>query len=163
VGCHVYLRHGTSVCWQFKIRLESGTLTADLTSTVVHSFMCHNTKSVLRFPGAHQKMALIIKYHVFFWRIFFFFCLWNRSKYYVICKFEQKLQKVRVTTKVAVFVDVIYHPTCLHINVVKLGLVIRSRGQGLCLHTLYVKTILRQSIIEVTFIISFISGTLVCC
>jgi len=43
--------------------------------------------------------------------------------------------------------------------VVKLGQVIRSRG----LMSVYVKTILSQSIIDVTFIISFIGGTLVCC
>jgi len=36
-GYHVYLRHGTSVCWHFKTRLESGPVTADLTITVVHS------------------------------------------------------------------------------------------------------------------------------
>jgi len=33
----VYLRHGTSVCRHFKTRLESGPVTADLTTTVVHS------------------------------------------------------------------------------------------------------------------------------
>jgi len=37
VGYRVYLRHGTSVCWHLKTRLESGPVTADLTSTVVHS------------------------------------------------------------------------------------------------------------------------------
>jgi len=38
VGYHVYLRHDTSVCWQFKTRLESGPVTADLTTTVGHSY-----------------------------------------------------------------------------------------------------------------------------
>jgi len=38
VGYHVYLRHGTAVCWQIKIRIESGPVTADLTTTVVHSY-----------------------------------------------------------------------------------------------------------------------------
>jgi len=28
----------TSVCWYFKTRLESGPVTADLTTTVVHSY-----------------------------------------------------------------------------------------------------------------------------
>jgi len=37
-GYHVYLRHGTSVCWHTKTQLESGPLTSDLTTTVVHSF-----------------------------------------------------------------------------------------------------------------------------
>jgi len=37
VGYHVYLRHGTSVCWQIKTRFESGSVTADQTTTVVHS------------------------------------------------------------------------------------------------------------------------------
>jgi len=37
VGYHVYLRHGTSVCWHSKTRLESGPVTADVTTTVVHS------------------------------------------------------------------------------------------------------------------------------
>jgi len=38
VGYHVYLRQGTSVCWDFITRLESGAVTADLTTTVVHSY-----------------------------------------------------------------------------------------------------------------------------
>jgi len=37
VGYHVDLRHGTSVCWHCKTRLESGPVTADLTTTIVHS------------------------------------------------------------------------------------------------------------------------------
>jgi len=37
VGYHVYLLHGTSVCWYNKTRLESGPVTADLTTTVEHS------------------------------------------------------------------------------------------------------------------------------
>jgi len=37
VGYHVYLRHGTSVRWHLKTQLESGTVTADLTTTVIHS------------------------------------------------------------------------------------------------------------------------------
>jgi len=38
VGYHVYLRHGTSVYWYFKTRLASGSVTADLTTTAVHSY-----------------------------------------------------------------------------------------------------------------------------
>jgi len=38
VGYHVNLRHGTSVCRHHMTRLESGLVTADLTSTVVYSF-----------------------------------------------------------------------------------------------------------------------------
>jgi len=38
VGYHVYLQHGISVCWHIKTRLESGPVTADLTTTVVHSY-----------------------------------------------------------------------------------------------------------------------------
>jgi len=38
VGYHAYLRHGTSVCWYFKIRLESGAVTEDLIATVVYSY-----------------------------------------------------------------------------------------------------------------------------
>jgi len=38
VGYHVYLRHGTSVCWYIKTWLESGPVTADLTTTVVHRY-----------------------------------------------------------------------------------------------------------------------------
>jgi len=37
VGYHIYLRHGISVCWSIKTRLESGPVTADLTTTLVHS------------------------------------------------------------------------------------------------------------------------------
>jgi len=37
VGYRVYLRHGTSVWWHLKTRLESGPVTVDLTTTVVHS------------------------------------------------------------------------------------------------------------------------------
>jgi len=36
VGYHVYLQHGTSVCWHNKTWLKSGPVTADLTTTVVH-------------------------------------------------------------------------------------------------------------------------------
>jgi len=36
MGYHVYLWHGTSVYWHIKIRFESGPVTADLTTTVVH-------------------------------------------------------------------------------------------------------------------------------
>jgi len=35
MGYHVYLRHGTSMCWHIKTRLESGPVTGDLTTTVV--------------------------------------------------------------------------------------------------------------------------------
>jgi len=38
VGYHIYLRHGTSVFWCLKSRLESGPVTAELTTTVVHSY-----------------------------------------------------------------------------------------------------------------------------
>jgi len=38
VGYHVYLRHGTSVCCDFTTVIESGNITADLTTTVVHSY-----------------------------------------------------------------------------------------------------------------------------
>jgi len=38
VGYHVYLRHGTSMCWNLKTRLESEPVTGDLTTTVVHSY-----------------------------------------------------------------------------------------------------------------------------
>jgi len=30
---HVYLCHGTSVCWHVKLRLQSGSVTAGLTTT----------------------------------------------------------------------------------------------------------------------------------
>jgi len=43
----VYLRHDTSVCWQIKIRLESGPVTADLTTTVVHSYTADLTTTVV--------------------------------------------------------------------------------------------------------------------
>jgi len=45
-GYHVYLRHATSVCWHLKIRLESGPGTAELTTTLVHSYklMMHDVK-----------------------------------------------------------------------------------------------------------------------
>jgi len=33
---HVYLWHGTSVCFDFKTWFESGPVAADLTTTVVH-------------------------------------------------------------------------------------------------------------------------------
>jgi len=35
VGYHVYLRHGTSVCWHLKTQLDSGPVTADLTTTII--------------------------------------------------------------------------------------------------------------------------------
>jgi len=35
---HVYLWHGTSVYWHLKIRLDFVSVTADLTTTVVHSY-----------------------------------------------------------------------------------------------------------------------------
>jgi len=38
MGYYVYVRHGTSVYWHIKTRLESGPVTADMTPTVVHSF-----------------------------------------------------------------------------------------------------------------------------
>jgi len=38
MGYHAYLRHGTSVFWNFKTRLDSGPITADLTTIVVHSY-----------------------------------------------------------------------------------------------------------------------------
>jgi len=38
IGYHVYLHHGTSVCWYHKTRLESGPVTADLATTVVHGY-----------------------------------------------------------------------------------------------------------------------------
>jgi len=37
MGHHVYLRHGSSVCWHIKTWLEDGPVSADLTITVVHS------------------------------------------------------------------------------------------------------------------------------
>jgi len=33
-----YLRHGTSVCWYLISRLQSGLVTADLITTVAHSY-----------------------------------------------------------------------------------------------------------------------------
>jgi len=36
-GYHAYLRHDISVCWYLKTRLEPGPITADMTTTVVHS------------------------------------------------------------------------------------------------------------------------------
>jgi len=38
VGYHVYLWHGISVCWHKKTQLESGPVTADLTTNVAHSY-----------------------------------------------------------------------------------------------------------------------------
>jgi len=38
VGYNVYLQHGTSLCWYLKTQLESGPVTPDLTTTVVHSY-----------------------------------------------------------------------------------------------------------------------------
>jgi len=35
---HVYLWHGTSVCWHTKTQLESGPVTADLATTVKYSY-----------------------------------------------------------------------------------------------------------------------------
>jgi len=35
---HVYLQHGTLVCWQMKTWLQSGPVTADLTTTVAHRY-----------------------------------------------------------------------------------------------------------------------------
>jgi len=48
VGYHVYLRHGTSVCWNLRPKLESGPVTADLTTTVVPSykFLINDVKPV---------------------------------------------------------------------------------------------------------------------
>jgi len=37
-GYHVYLWHGASVCWHIETWLESGPVTADLITTVVHSY-----------------------------------------------------------------------------------------------------------------------------
>jgi len=34
----VYLRHGTSECWQLKLGWKSGQVTEDLTTTVVYSY-----------------------------------------------------------------------------------------------------------------------------
>jgi len=33
----MFMRNGTSVCWQLKTRLDSGPVTADLTTIFVHS------------------------------------------------------------------------------------------------------------------------------
>jgi len=38
VGYHVYLQHGTLVCWHIKTWLESGPVTADLTTIVACRF-----------------------------------------------------------------------------------------------------------------------------
>jgi len=48
VGFQVYLRHDTSMCWNIKTRLVSGPVTADLTTTVVHSYqlLINDVKSV---------------------------------------------------------------------------------------------------------------------
>jgi len=52
VGYHVYLRHVTSVCWHAKPYLESGPVTADLTTTVVQSY-----KSLINlFRGSIKKI-----------------------------------------------------------------------------------------------------------
>jgi len=48
VGYHVYLPHGTSVFWQFKTQLESGPVTADLTTAIIHSYklLINNVKPI---------------------------------------------------------------------------------------------------------------------
>jgi len=78
-GCHVYLCHGTSVCWQFqniKTGLESGPVTTYLTTTIVHSYnlLIHDVKSVhsladvvLRYMGAYlchstRRTLYVIKF-----------------------------------------------------------------------------------------------------
>jgi len=42
------MRHGTSVSWHFKIRLESRSVTADLTTTIIHGYelLINDVKSV---------------------------------------------------------------------------------------------------------------------
>jgi len=49
MGYHVYLWHGTSVCWYIKTQLESGPFTADLTTTVALSYklLIKDVKSIL--------------------------------------------------------------------------------------------------------------------
>jgi len=59
VGYHVYLRHGTSVCWHNKSRLESGSVTADLTDTVVHSY-----KSLIKDVKPVYSLTCFFKLHL---------------------------------------------------------------------------------------------------
>jgi len=52
VGYHVYLRHGTSVCWHFKTRL---------TTTVVHSYklLINDVK-----PFHSLNIARVLKFNI---------------------------------------------------------------------------------------------------
>jgi len=60
VGYHVYLQHGTSMCWHIKAWLESGLVTADLTTTAVHRYklLINDVKPV------HSLCLLCKKSHI---------------------------------------------------------------------------------------------------
>jgi len=63
VGYYVYLWHGTSVCWHIKTQLESGPVTTDLTTTVVHSYtlLTNDIKPVYSLTyKANNKWTLFI-------------------------------------------------------------------------------------------------------
>jgi len=54
---HVYLQHGTSVYLHLKSRLESGPVTTDLTTTVLHTRVL---QKVLQMLGFHRYKRLIL-------------------------------------------------------------------------------------------------------
>jgi len=64
VGYHVYLWHGTSMYWHLKNRIESGLVTADLTTAVVHSYklLINNVKPVY----SHSILCILIS-NLSFW------------------------------------------------------------------------------------------------
>jgi len=67
-GYHVYLWHGTSVCWHMNPWLESGPVTADMTTTVVYSYKLPiNVKSLNLFTLSlvHMFVSLASIYILF--------------------------------------------------------------------------------------------------
>jgi len=64
VGYHVYLGHGTSVCWYIKTRLESGPVTADLTTTVIHSYKLLINNAKFFHSLISNEIQTVLKSHI---------------------------------------------------------------------------------------------------
>jgi len=58
VGYHIYLQHCTSVCWHIDNWLESGPVTVDLTTTVVHSYklLINVIKPIQSLNGKNERV-----------------------------------------------------------------------------------------------------------
>jgi len=87
VGYHIYLQHGTPVCWHFKIGLQSGPVTAYLTTTVVHGYklLINDGQSLIRFYRSRLcdfiRADTFCRNHYSEWR---YYLNWFRNKQFWI-------------------------------------------------------------------------------